>query len=389
MEELRKLERVQKVLSFMEIQGLSCKNRDSDRFFANFLLFMISASTLEMALHLVIEDSQGTFPEYSSQFDPENTSYGSIQNFQSEDEAVIKHYAMQKSNSSFEDFVNLQSDNGAIIKLGSMQRANSTLEDFCRSYFMFHGMNANQVQSIFMYLPILYFTESYIYQLDTLNEKQLLRSTVDSLETHHVSSTSFDPLINLLQQQGLMTERIRNELKHGIEYWNLERKLCDELTTKEKLHTEDVMRAIHLKSFDYRVLNLLVYQLRCEPVNELHMEFLSVSEFLVEVSDDLYDYEEDVIDNTFNILRMFAGIFGASKAPTMLVKCISDAEERYKSLCGALDPELSVSCWRRHEEATREGCMKEGKVVGKWTIPPIIVNEEMFRLQASANKEEN
>lgn len=29
---------------------------------------------------------------------------------------------------------------------------------------------------------------------------------------------------------------------------------------------EDVMRAIHLKSFDYRVLNLLLYQLRGEKV---------------------------------------------------------------------------------------------------------------------------
>lgn len=84
------------------------------------------------------------------------------------------------------------------------------------------------------------------------------------------------------------------------------------------------MRAIHLKSFDYRVLNLLLYKLRgeevstkqtpllvsqwiwilylmihiclflsffgtlVEKVNELHMDFLSISEFLVEVADDLY-----------------------------------------------------------------------------------------------------
>jgi hypothetical protein len=51
------------------------------------------------------------------------------------------------------------------------------------------------------------------------------------------------------------------------------------------------MRAIHLKSFDYRVLNLLLYKLRGEEVNELHMDFLSISEFLVEVADDLFDYE--------------------------------------------------------------------------------------------------
>ena len=33
-----------------------------------------------------------------------------------------------------------------------------------------------------------------------------------------------------------------------------------------QISIEDVLRAIHLKSFDYRVLNLLLYQLRGEEV---------------------------------------------------------------------------------------------------------------------------
>lgn len=35
----------------------------------------------------------------------------------------------------------------------------------CRSYFMFHEMDANSVECIFKYLPLLSFTESYIYQV--------------------------------------------------------------------------------------------------------------------------------------------------------------------------------------------------------------------------------
>lgn len=35
----------------------------------------------------------------------------------------------------------------------------------CRSYFMFHGMDANDLQALFKYLPLLSFTESYIYQV--------------------------------------------------------------------------------------------------------------------------------------------------------------------------------------------------------------------------------
>lgn len=38
---------------------------------------------------------------------------------------------------------------------------------------------------------------------------------------------------------------------------------------------EDVMRAIHLKSFDYRVLNLLMYQLRGAKVISCYI-FLSI-----------------------------------------------------------------------------------------------------------------
>jgi hypothetical protein len=115
------------------------------------------------------------------------------------------------------------------------------------------------------------------------------------------------------------------------------------------------MEAIHLKSFDYRVLNLLMYRLTGQQVNEVHMEFLSISEFLVEISDDLYDYEDDVMNNTFNILRMFAAIYGPSEAPKMLAKCIGEAEEKYERFSKKLDPTLSGSYWRRCEEATKEG----------------------------------
>ncbi|GFQ03270.1 hypothetical protein PHJA_002470800 [Phtheirospermum japonicum] len=133
---------------------------------------------------------------------------------------------------------------------------------------------------------------------------------------------------------------------------------------------EDVTRAIHLKSFDYRVLNLLLCQLRGEKVNEMHMEFLSISELLVEVSDDLFDYEDDVVENNFNILRMFVKYYGASAAPIMTAKFITEAEEKYDQLSKALDPELSMKYQQRCEEATKEGGKICGPSLGTWHIPP-------------------
>lgn len=41
-----------------------------------------------------------------------------------------------------------------------------------------------------------------------------------------------------------------------------------------QIHVEDVMKAIRFKSFDYRVLNLLLYQLNGKEVNQLLAFFL-------------------------------------------------------------------------------------------------------------------
>ncbi|KAG6397501.1 hypothetical protein SASPL_143669 [Salvia splendens] len=269
-----------------------------------------------------------------------------------------------------------------VIGVDAMIRSNSTLEDFCRSYFVFHKMEANQPQSIFKNLPMLSFTESYIYQLDDLNEKLVqIPMGEDPTPTgfeddepnpcansvHAFEKNPFQPLFSVLERYGLLTERkslkyyfaiyirIQEELRYGEEYWHLERKLCCAVARNKEISIEDVTRAIHLKSFDYRVLNLLLYQLRGEKVNELHMEFLSISELLVEVSDDLFDYEDDVAENSFNILRMFVNCYGASTAPIVLAKFISEAEEKYDLLFKALDEELSVKYRERCEEATREG----------------------------------
>jgi predicted DNA-binding transcriptional regulator len=187
------------------------------------------------------------------------------------------------------------------------------------------------------------------------------------------------PLGDLLEREALLTNRVQQEFNSGEEYWALERKLCHALSNKNKICLEDVMRAIHLKSFDYRVLNLLLYKLRGEEVNELHMDFLSISEFLVEVADDLFDYEDDVLENNFNVLRMFVGIFGSSNAPTELAKRISEAEEKYEEIMKSLDPHLSSNYQRRCEEATKEGGKISGHSLGTWNIPAVISDEEAYR----------
>ncbi|XP_018445623.1 uncharacterized protein LOC108817440 isoform X2 [Raphanus sativus] len=392
MEELRRLEKLQSVVSAISSHGLlstlSASDNESSsssyRFLSELVLFLAQPSgdlDIETKLVLVsdfIPKVSGTFLD------------GISRSIRREDEAkpLITSSVVESQKSCIKRSVAAQKDQGvvAMIGLDAMKRANSTLEDFSRSYFMFHQLEISEPQSIFRYLPVLSFTESYIYQMDALNEKIVSESLV-TCSSHGWNSDSrvlfetdpLKPLGVVLEREGLLTQRIQQEFMSGKEYWALERKLCHALSNKNKICVEDVMRAIHLKSFDYRVLNLLLYKLRGEEVNELHMEFLSVSEFLVEVADDLFDYEDDVLENSFNVLRMFVGMFGPSNAPTELAKRISEAEEKYEEIMKSLDPHLSSNYQRRCEEATKEGGKVCGPSLGTWNIPAVISDEDAYR----------
>ncbi|URE47490.1 hypothetical protein MUK42_25141 [Musa troglodytarum] len=388
METLQKLERVQSMLSLMEARGLSSSHRDADRFLADFILFLVQPCgtlTVEDRCRIISD----FLPKTSSEVLEEAFIFANKEDIEKKEnigydlkfhcQQIHTGPSLQYSVENDLDIHLSKIEETPMIGLDAMKRANSTLEDFCRSYFMFHGLDASKPREIFKYLPILSFTESYIYQLDTLNEKALhlsskvAKSPTTELNnlTHLCNDVTYhtvrnnanefccaDPLIRLLQCEGLLSDRIRKELNSGIEYWALERKLCHALSGKKKILMEDIMKAIHLKSFDYRVLNLLLCQLGGQ--------------------------EDDVVENSFNILRMFVGIYGASTAPSMLAKCIAEAEEKYERLIRTLDPELSSGYRRRCEEATREGGVTSGHAFGTWNIPPVIGDEESFRMERLA-----
>ncbi|XP_007047895.2 PREDICTED: uncharacterized protein LOC18611535 isoform X1 [Theobroma cacao] len=401
MEELRKLEQLQRTFTFMQSRSfVSSSSIDSNRFLANLILLLLQPCgelNLDNKCNLLSE----YIPKISVTFLEEASQWVSLETDERDSQ---ENYVELNNPPDKTDCRSLQINHKdvAMVGLEAMERANSTLEDFCRSYFMFHGIDITSPQVIFKYFPVLSFTESFIYQLDGLNEKilyipmegvttpekELEKEKFQGWAMNVFEKDPFRPLLNVFKCRGLLTERIREEFKSGEVYWALERKLCSALMCKMEISIEDVMRAIHLKSFDYRVLNLLLYQLRGEEVNDLHMEFLSVSEFLVEISDDLFDYEDDVLENNFNILRMFAKVYGPSTAPAMLVaknnvlfqaKYITDSEERYDNLLKTLDPQLSSKYKRRCEEATKEGGKVSGHPLGTWSIPPLIVNEELYR----------
>ncbi|KAH9712957.1 ATP synthase subunit b [Citrus sinensis] len=391
MEELRKLEQVQETLSFMQSRGVvvssSDNNDDSNRFLANLILLLVVNFLPALALPsacfccfpFILKENLTDFHALKVQ------PSGKLD--MAEKCSLILEYVPKLSASFLEEALPRLSQEGtqvncfrsgivnendcgeALVGLDGMQRANSTLEDFLDS------LNEKIVNMPTDGVTVSErgFEEVVLFSMQKAYEKQVSK-LIDILK-----SDPFRPLVSLLERHGLLTERIVEEFRCGEEYWALERKLCCALMTKKEISVEDVMRAIHLKSFDYRVLNLILYQLRGEEVNNLHMEFLSISEFLVEISDDLFDYEDDVLENNFNILRMFVRIYGPATAPTMIAKYITESEEKYNRLLKSLDPQLSSNYQRRCEEATKEGGKITGHPLGTWSIPPLIVDEESYR----------
>ena len=61
------------------------------------------------------------------------------------------------------------------------------------------------------------------------------------------------------------------------------------------------------------MLNLLLFGLRKQLPQPKLLAFLRVDEHLVDIGDDLVDYEDDVLENSFNIYR------GALECPSCSV----------------------------------------------------------------------
>lgn len=462
METLSRLQSVQATLELMQEHSLLADGGgSSDLFVADFLLFLkqncndakdilqrcvtLLSFLPEISFHFLQDLLGGEVPPPEDEINYYRVEIPQIEGDEIENFSSPAAAGKPRAGKDRADKAPMAADGrpaGGLLKaapavgLKAMEKARSTLEDFCRSYFMFHDMDARDPAHVFKFLPILQFVESYIYDLDESNEDELhrsvqfvargalersfsLRSVDEPRETAHLFTgesssgsaayfqscsdeeleahdgeldglrSGVDPLGELrdvLSSRGLMTDRIEAELRDGVEYWKLERKLCGLVTMGRKVNMQDVFKTIELKSFDFRILNNLLYSLTHRMVDETHMEFLRVAEFLVEIADDLFDYEDDVRKNSFNVLRMLVYACGPTEAPAVLANFISTKEREYQRLLDKLEPGLAERFQERCKEAAKEGGFKETSKSGSWgawTIPPLIVDEVAFRAHSS------
>ena len=90
-------------------------------------------------------------------------------------------------------------------------------------------------------------------------------------------------------------------LMQGMEFWRLEREFAAQMLESETeagmscrrewMTISDIQYASSLKSFDYRVLNYVLHAIVRKQPDQTMMAFLRCDEMLVDIGDDLHDYE--------------------------------------------------------------------------------------------------
>ncbi|KAK9915244.1 hypothetical protein WJX75_006595 [Coccomyxa subellipsoidea] len=264
------------------------------------------------------------------------------------------------------------------ISYNALRRSRTTIEDFVQTYFPYHRLEFPK--AFFEYLDILVFVEATIYQADEANELYAKQGLL--LPQAH--SDLRKNLQAVLEGRGLWSQQLADELAKGEEYWRQERAICAAMLrhpncaapdeSARHLSIDQIHAASQAKSFDYRVLNLLLYGLTGRPVDDQLMEFLAVDEHLVDIGDDLVDYEDDVMANSFNIYRGYVHLHG-SRAQLTLIDRIAELEARHAALLVQLPDQTRQHFRRRHVEAS------EAPGSGNWIFPQPILDEAFYRRQ--------
>ena len=269
------------------------------------------------------------------------------------------------------------------LSFHALRKSRTTLQDFSKFYFPLRGLAQSD---FFRWLPLLVFVEASIYALDGANEELAARGVVDGGGESAVETA----LRGVLGAQGVLDARVQAELANGARYWELERRLCAAMAAGDKVTVEQVHECSELKSFDYRLLDALLAQLAARDreagaaADDAEEEaalrrFLRVDELLIDIMDDLFDYEGDVAKNSFNVLRGYAHAHGAD-APRRLASRISSLEREHAELLAALPRTRRAAYSRsRRDEIKRSGA-------DRWLFPRLIFPADEARFRADVER---
>ena len=247
------------------------------------------------------------------------------------------------------------------ISARALAKARGTVEDFARSYMPLLGL---PVDDVLCFADSLYFVAGSLYELDELNERGGDPSQAPAAAA----------LRQFLTGRGVLDD-VQAMLDIGYQYWTLERRLINDWKQPigDAAHEDALLRcaclASSIKSFDYSVLALLVARLTGRTVSKEMMLFLGTCFQLVEIEDDLKDYEKDHEKGAFNIYAAFVRRYGAA-APDRLRVWIAEREKFYLEKRTVLtDEQLRFHISRNEAQGGAGPAMAPEACSGGWALP--------------------
>ncbi|KAK2080484.1 hypothetical protein QBZ16_000337 [Prototheca wickerhamii] len=204
------------------------------------------------------------------------------------------------------------------------KRARQTIEDFVQTYLPYHGLGANHFLE---WWDILVWVEGTIYGLDERNEDILaaelgVEASPAAVEEDDWLAQGIGCIKQVLRQLDLLNAEVDKEL--------------------DAAHRQELL------------------------------DFLRLDEWLVDIGDDLLDYEEDVLKNSFNVYRGYVRLYG-DRAPLRLAEHIGGLERQHADRLALLPERLRHTFLRRRDAAAKH------EDALRWVIPQPILGEAAYR----------
>ncbi len=174
-------------------------------------------------------------------------------------------------------------------------------------------------------------------------------------------------------------------------YYKTEQYLCNALakssTEEQKVSKHLIDKGSSIRSYDFRLLNLVTYKLIKHPYNDDIIEFLFYIELHFEILDDLSSYEKDVLNNTFNIYRMYVNLYKNDAQPYFQKYCRDLEEKLTEKFNNLLVKYPNLPKLHQHPRTFilkyKEITPTKFEITRQWNMPKPILDEHVWRKNCS------
>ncbi|MCL5421124.1 MAG: hypothetical protein M1461_01440 [Nitrospirae bacterium] len=177
------------------------------------------------------------------------------------------------------------------IDYHSLSKASRALKAFSLLYLPFHN---ESIEFFFHHFGLFSFLEASVYLADETNEDNKARPLINQ---------SLSLLRSFLRQQNLLDTQCKALLVNAKQYYDIEQRFID-----GKYNYDKVLAANTYRSYDFRLLHRIMYQIKKRQYDEDVFNAFIPFEKMMELDDDRVSSIQDHEKRTFNIWNALMSI---------------------------------------------------------------------------------